>query len=174
MKKAFKIIGWTLFSLLMVVLLAFGIACYILFTPSRLTPIVNRIVGNYVTCDYEIGRVELTFFSTFPRLGVRIDGLTLVNPTEGAQNDTILHAQAVTATVNLKQLIFDNNLIISDATLENTDLNYFVAQDGSTNFDIFITEPVDSTMMEEVVDSTASFGRTQGPALKLCTSFIIN
>ena len=65
-KKAFKIFGWTLLSMLMVILLAFGIACYILFTPSRLTPIVNRIVGNYITCDYEIGRVELTFFSTSP------------------------------------------------------------------------------------------------------------
>lgn len=156
-KKAFKIFGWTLLSMLMVILLAFGIACYILFTPSRLTPIVNRIVGNYITCDYEIGRVELTFFSTFPRLGVRIDGLMVVNPVEGAQNDTVLHAQAVTATVDLKQWLFHNDLIVSEAVLENTDLNYFVAQDGTTNFDFFVTEPEDSTpIAEEEIDSTAS------------------
>lgn len=143
--------------MLAVVLLAFGIACYILFTPARLTPLVNRIVGNYITCDYEIGRVELTFFSTFPHLGVRIDGLTVVNPLEGAQSDTVLHAQAVTATFNLKELIFDNNLIVSEAVLENADLNYFVAQDGTTNFDIFVTEPEDSTQVtEEVTDTTSS------------------
>lgn len=155
MKKTLKIIGWTLFSLLMVILLAFGIACYILFTPSRLTPIVNRIVGNYVTCEYEIGRVELTFFSTFPCLGVRIDGLTLVNPVEGAQSDTVLHAQYVTAEVDIKQLLFHNNLILTDAVMEETDLNYYVAQDGSSNFDIFVTEPEDTKEVE--ADSTEEF-----------------
>ena len=151
MKRALKITAWTLFGILMTILVAFGIACYILFTPARLTPIVNRIAGNYITCPYEIGPVHLTFFSTFPRVGVRIDGLTVVNPMEGAQNDTVLSAGQVTASVNLRQLLRHNELIVPEAVLEDATVHYYIAKDGKTNLDIFASST--DTVPEE--DTTA-------------------
>lgn len=152
MKKCFKIFGWTLFSLLMVVIIAVAIACYVLITPAHLTPIVKKVVGNYVTCEYDIASVDLTVFSTFPRVEVRIDSLVLINPMEGTQNDTVLFAPTVTASLDIKQLLFDNKLLIDEAVMEDAMVNYYVAQDGTSNIDIFVSSP--DTLPEEP-DTTA-------------------
>ena len=62
MKKIFKIFGWTLFSLLVVLVLAVGIACYLIFTPARLTSITHKLADSYITCDYKIGEVDLLLY----------------------------------------------------------------------------------------------------------------
>ena len=57
MKRAFKIIGWTLLGLLLTVVLAVGLARYVIFTPERLTPIVRKAADQFITCEHEIGEV---------------------------------------------------------------------------------------------------------------------
>ena len=47
MKKALKITGWTLLSLLSVVLIVVYVAVYVVFTPERLTPIVRKYVPQF-------------------------------------------------------------------------------------------------------------------------------
>ena len=144
MKRALKIIGWTLFSLVMLVVIAVVVACYFIFTPERLTPVVRDVAGKFITCEYEIGEVELTFFSTFPRVGLRADGLLLLNPMPGAQNDTVVEAKHLTATVDVMQFLKHNNLIVHEAILDDASVNYYTALDGTTNLDVFVMSP-DST-----------------------------
>ena len=67
MKKIFKRIAITLAVLLFLLLAAIGGVVWFVFTPERLTPIVRTQAAKYITCQTEIGEVELTFFSTFPR-----------------------------------------------------------------------------------------------------------
>ncbi len=74
MKKFFKIFFISLGSLLGLVLILAGIAMWLIFTPSRLTPIVERQIPKFVDCQAEIGSVELTFFDTFPQFGIKADG----------------------------------------------------------------------------------------------------
>ena len=66
MKKALKVIAWTLLSVVLTVMVVISIACYLIFTPERLTPIVRQVAAEFITCEHEIGEVELTLFSTFP------------------------------------------------------------------------------------------------------------
>ena len=80
MKRALKILGWTLLSIVLAVVLVASIAIYVVFTPERLTPIARQAADKFITCEHEIGEVDLTFFSTFPRFGLRADGLLLINP----------------------------------------------------------------------------------------------
>ena len=80
MKRAIKILAWTLFGIILTVVAAVGIVVYVVFTPERLTPIARQAAAQYVACPHEIGEVDLTFFSTFPRFGLRADGLLLINP----------------------------------------------------------------------------------------------
>ena len=87
--KALKIIGWTLLGLVLTVVAVACIAVYVIFTPDRLTPIARQAADKFITCEHEIGEVDLTFFSTFPRFGLRADGLLLINPKAGSQNDTV-------------------------------------------------------------------------------------
>mgnify|MGYP006897802775 FL=1 len=76
MKKALKIFGITLGSIVILLALVIGLALWVVFTPERLTPIVRNVAKEYVKCDHHIGKVELTFFSTFPHFGLSLDSIT--------------------------------------------------------------------------------------------------
>ena len=80
MKKALKIFGITLGSIVILLVLLIGSALWVVLTPERLTPIVRNVAKGYVKCDHHIGKVELTFFSTFPHFGLSLDSITVVNP----------------------------------------------------------------------------------------------
>jgi hypothetical protein len=142
MKRALIITGITLGSLLLVLVAAVLIVIYVVFTPARLTPIARQAAAEYITCEHEIGEVDLTFFSTFPRFGLRADGLLLINPKAGSQNDTVVSAPRFTVTVNLMEFLNNKNLVIHEAILDDASVNFFIAPDGTTNLtDVFVTSP---------------------------------
>lgn len=142
MKRAFKIIGWTLLGLVLTVVVVACVAIYVVFTPERLTPIARQAAAKYITCEHEIGEVELTFFSTFPRFGLRADGLLLINPKAGAQNDTVVAAERLIATVDVMEFLNNKNLHVHEAILDNARVHFFIAQDGTTNLtDVFVSSP---------------------------------
>ena len=141
MKKALKIIGWTLLGIVLTVVLVAGIAMYVVFTPERLTPIARQAAAKFITCEHEIGEVDLTFFSTFPRFGLRADGLLLINPMDGAQNDTVVEAKHVVATVDVREFLTNKNLHIYEATLTGAQVNFFIAPDGKNNLAVFVSSP---------------------------------
>lgn len=148
--KALKIIGWTLFGFVLTVVAAVCIVCYVIVTPARLTPIARQAADQFITCTYEIGEVDLTFFSTFPRFGLRADGLLLINPKEGAQNDTVVAAKHFVATVDVKEFLDHNNLHVHELLLDDAQVNFFIAEDGTTNLsDVFVSTP------DTTVDTTA-------------------
>ena len=137
MKRFWKIFGITLGAIIGVVLIVVCVAVWLIFTPSRLTPIVRQVADKYITCEHSLGEVDLTFFSTFPEFGLRVDGLYLINPTEGAQSDTLLAAPEVVATVNVVEFLQHSNLVVKELSLPNAVANIYIAADGTTNFDVF-------------------------------------
>ena len=142
MKRALIITGITLGSLLFVLIAAVLIVIYIVFTPARITPIARQAAAEYITCEHEIGEVDLTFFSTFPRFGLRADGLLLINPKAGSQNDTVVSAPRFTATVDVMEFVNNKRLAIHEAILDDASVNFFIAPDGTTNLtDVFVTSP---------------------------------
>ena len=151
-KKTLKVLGWTVLGLVLAVVLAVCVTVYIVFAPEHLTPIARQAAAKYITCEHEIGEVELTFFSTFPRFGLRADKLLLVNPIEGAQNDTVVYAQHLTATVDVMEFVNHRNLHVYEAVLDGAEVHFYIAPDGRTNLsDVFVTSP--DTVQEE--DTTA-------------------
>ena len=142
MKSALKILGWTLLSIVLAVVLVASIAIYVVFTPERLTPIARQAADKFITCEHEIGEVDLTFFSTFPRFGLRADGLLLINPKAGAQNDTVVEAKHLVATVDVMEFLNNKNLHVHEAILDDATVNFYIAGDGTTNLtDVFVTSP---------------------------------
>ena len=79
MKKPVKITLISIGSLIGLVLLAAAVLVWVVLTPKRLTPIVNKAAASFVTCPTKIGSVELTFFSTFPKVSLRVDDVLLLN-----------------------------------------------------------------------------------------------
>lgn len=142
MKRALKILGWTLLSIVLAVVLVASIAIYVVFTPKRLTPIARQAADKFITCEHEIGEVDLTFFSTFPRFGLRADGLLLINPKAGAQNDTVVEAKHLVAIVDVMEFLNNKNLHVHEAILDDATVNFYIAGDGTTNLtDVFVTSP---------------------------------
>ena len=66
MKRALKIIGWTIGGLLMAVVAVACIAMYVVFTPAKLTPVAREAAGKFITCQYEIGEVDLMLIVCSP------------------------------------------------------------------------------------------------------------
>ncbi len=165
MKKALKIIGWTLLGIVLTVVLVAGIAMYVVFTPERLTPIARQAAAKFITCEHEIGEVDLTFFSTFPRFGLRADGLLLINPMQGAQNDTVVAAKHVIATVDVMEFLNHKNLHVHKAVLDGATVNFFIAPDGQNNLAVFVSSP--DTTEEDDSDFSLPFKQLRVDGLRL-------
>ncbi|MBQ3673866.1 MAG: AsmA family protein [Paludibacteraceae bacterium] len=145
MKKALKIIGWTFLGIVLTIITVACIACYLIFTPERLTPIARQAADKFLTCEHEIGEVDLTFFSTFPRFGLRADGLLIINPKAGSQNDTVVEAKHLTAIVDVKEFLSHKNLHVNELILSDAQANIYIAQDGSSNLSDIIALSPDTT-----------------------------
>ena len=138
MKKFFKVFAIVVSSLILVVIIAAVIICNIIFTSSKLTPIVRDIAGNYITCDFELDTVDLTFFSSFPDFSIHVTDLKLINDSVTLNNDTLLSVRDLYASVNVKEFLFNDNIIVNKITLSDADANIFVDSIGNANFDVFV------------------------------------
>ena len=139
MKRALIITGWSLLGLFGVIVIAFAIACYLIFTPARLTAIAHQVADKYVTCEYKLDEVELTYFSTFPYFGVSVKDACLINPMEGAPSDTLLAVPELLVSVKLMDAIH-GDIFIKRFHLRDATANIYIAADGTTNFDVFKSE----------------------------------
>ena len=159
-KKGWKITWIALGSLLGLVVVTVVVALWLVFTPSKLTKIVNGLVGNFITCDAKFGNVDLTLLSTFPDAGLKIENVVIVNPgkgpvTEGVQNDTVAKIGSLTVGIDVKAFLKENKVIVHQVVLEDATANLFIDSLGTANFDIF-PKSDDTTSSEtklpEVID----------------------
>lgn len=146
-KKGWKITWITLGSLLGLVVVTVAVALWLVFTPSKLTKIVNSLAGKFITCDAHFENVDLTLLSTFPDAGLRIDNVVIVNPMEGAPSDTLAFIGSLTVGIDAKAFIKENKVIVHQVALDDAMANLYIAKDGQSNFDIF--PPSDDTTQKE-------------------------
>ena len=139
MKRVLIITGWSLLGLFGAIIIALSIACYLIFTPARLTAIAHQVADQYVTCEYELDEVELTYFSTFPYFGVSVKDVCLINPMEGAQSDTLVAVPELLVSLKLIDAIH-GNICIKRFHLRDATANIYIAADGTTNFDVLKSE----------------------------------
>ncbi len=149
MKKALKITGITLASLLALILIVGVIVLWLVLTPERLTPIVRNQAGRFITCETHLDKVELTIFKTFPQIGLQINNLVLINPVKGTSSDTLASVNKCIAALNIRELINNNSIVVNEFYLLNGTANLFIDSLGKSNFDILKLESND--------DDTSSF-----------------
>lgn len=136
MKKTLKIIGISLASIVGLVLIVVAIACWLVLTPERATPIVRKQVPKFITCDFNIEKVDITVFKTFPDVSVEIENVALINPVKDSPSDTLAYIHNCTVSVNIKKLLFENEIIINNCKLNGGYINVFTDSQGNTNIDI--------------------------------------
>lgn len=145
MKKVFKRIGIALAIVLFLLIVTISIAIWLVFTPERLTPFVRKQIAKNITCKSELGEVELTFFSTFPRFGLKVSDFTLVNPVKGAQSDTLLRTQKLVGVVDVGAWWKRDELVLTDLQLANGVINTYIDSLGHANFDITVPDTIPVT-----------------------------
>jgi len=137
MKKALKIIGITLASIVGLAMLVVLIACWLVFTPSRLTSIVDKVADKFITCDTHIGRVNLTLFKTFPELGLDVRDVVLINPIEGAYTDTVASLNHLTLAVDAKAFLHEKAIIVKGLEITDGKAYLYTSETSASNIDIF-------------------------------------
>lgn len=141
-----KWVSITILSLLLLTIAITGIAVWIL-TPERLTPLVNRYANEYLKADFRAGRIELTFWSTFPRLTLQVDSLTVVShgldnlpdslrKNLGAEADTLLTLNRLRGSIDLATL-YIGRFNLYDVELNRPRLNIVDVDSLTNNYDIF-------------------------------------
>ena len=149
MKKALKITGITLASLVGLVLIVVGIAAALITSSGWLTKQVKKYAPEFITCQTELGKADLTLFKTFPNVGIDIENVALINPMEGSPSDTLANIDDLTVVLDLKKLLKEKEIVIRKCILEDAFVNLYTDTLGHNNFDVFKTK--------EDNDTTSSF-----------------
>jgi hypothetical protein len=150
MQKVIKWIAITFASVILLVTLVGGVAIWLVFTPAEITPIIRTQMAKYINCESQIGEVELTFFSTFPRFGLKVNRFALINHIPEVQSDTLVRADQFVGIVDLAAWWKRKELVFTELQLQTGTINAFVDSLGRTNFDIVkadtVASPADSEM----------------------------
>lgn len=147
MKRFLQILGILvgLFLLLLV-----GLNLYL--TDDRLRSWVLPPVQETLDREVTLDRISYTFFRTFPRFGLILEGFELPSSTA---EEPVARFDALTVSVKLFPLLSDR-LEITELELTRPEVTYRVYEDSTTNIDTLFPES-DETAPEPETDSASSF-----------------
>ena len=152
MKKGLKIGLISLASLILVIAIAVSVLLYSIFSPSKLAKIVNNQADRFITCDFHIDKVGLTFFKTFPKIGLDLENVVLKNPQTAAVSDTLLYMKECVAALNIRELIKNQHVEINDFSLNNGLVNLYIDEQGNGNYNVFVSDPNDTSSVNYTID----------------------
>lgn len=136
LKKALKITGISLGSLIGLVIILVLVVCWIVFSSSGLTKVAEKAIDKYSPARAEIDDVDLTLVGSYPFLGFRLNGLVVYDDMEASPYDTLAAIDALTVTVDFKTLYKERKIIINNLFISGVYANLFTAADGSSNLDV--------------------------------------
>lgn len=139
--------GWTIAGIIALILILLTIAVSYL-KPERLTPLVEKVADNYLTdADVSIGRVEISFWHTFPRFELDIRDLQVNSralhslPTDirtklPAYSDSLLSVGHLNGAINIPALLA-GKIMLYDILITSPEVNIVQATSDRSNLDIF-------------------------------------
>ena len=140
-----------LFLKILAVLLALFIiliiALNLYFTDERLKNTILPHVQSAVGSEVEVDKMSLTFFRTFPRFGLDIDGLRIPDP----DGEPVASIQELLVSVELFPLL-RNELSVSRLSITSPRVYYTVFADSTSNIDFLLNpdEEIDDTEGYEI------------------------
>jgi hypothetical protein len=142
MKKILKITG----IVLVVVLLALVILPFAF--KGKILDVAKNELNKNLNAQVDFEHLGLNFFRSFPNASVSLENFYVagINEFEG---DTLLFAENISATINLKSLWGDSGYEILKVNADKAKVHVIVREDGKANWDIAKTE-------EEQTDTTES------------------
>lgn len=155
-----KTILFTILSVVVVVFfvlpaIGFSILRWGVLPPEKLTPLVIEKTNQFIEAHLECERIELTYFETYPYLGVRLTNGRLishqaedstVHDTELAiPSDSLLSFKKAVVVFNPTDYLFGGKITIPRIILEDPRFYGYVNKEGKANWDIYTSEPDTAT-----------------------------
>lgn len=143
-KIALKVAKWIGISIASILLLMFLIP---LIFPGTIAEQVKKAANKSLAGELNFSESRLSFFTHFPSLTVSLDDLSLMG-SEPYKNDTLLRANQVAFGINLKRLIFNNEVKIDELYVSDARINVMVNEQGQANYNVYIApedQPKDTT-----------------------------
>lgn len=143
-KGILKIAGISFGSLIAVVLIVIVIVTNFVFTPARLTPVVLKTANQALNAKLDMKSVELTFFSTFPRFGLKlVDGhlvSKVLNDTAWQKTDSLLSFGKCVVVINPLDYLMERKVTLNYLGLEDASVYAFKNKAGIANWDIVASD----------------------------------
>jgi len=137
--------------------LAFFVACIVLIMlllplafNGKATGIIEKQCDKHLMADVRFSKLRLNLFRAFPDVSVTLTDLTVAG-VDTFRNDTLVKAEKIRLTVNLKSLLSDEGVTIKRVELDKPAIYAKVLADGRANWNI--TKP--DTTPEKEADTTS-------------------
>ena len=140
--KAAKISGIVIVSILLLLYLI------PLLFPGTVASEVKKIANERLNSKMDFSKSRFSFFTHFPSLTVSLDDLTLTGSAPFT-NDTLLKAEQVAFGINIKRLLFNNEVKINKLFVSKALVNVMVNQKGEANYNIYIAPKDNKNTSEE-------------------------
>lgn len=136
----------------LVLTVAAALICTVrLLRPQVLTPLLTHYADSAIDGELRLGRAELSFRPAFPMLHIQLDSLTLLSHSlDGldagqragipAYADTLVRFDRFSGGINIAKLL-RGEISLRNVELLRPGVNVVLGPDGSSNFDIYHTEP---------------------------------
>lgn len=140
-KKIKCTIKWLLITTFTLILLIAGTIAFVLnviFTPSKLTPLVTKLVNENLDAKLSLSAIDITFYTTFPNFSLIIEdgSLTSLLPKEELKNDTIVSFKRVEVVVNPIALVKDKKIEVKKVDFTEPKIFASILPNGEVNWDI--------------------------------------
>lgn len=142
-RKLIRVSAITVGALLLTGFVVVAFVINYVFTPDKLTPIVLNVANRSLDADLKVESVELTFFSTFPQFGLKVDEGFLVskvlNDSLPQKTDSLLAFKECVLTVNPLDYFLKNKISVYNLSLKNVAVYAYRNKAGKANWEIVKT-----------------------------------
>lgn len=165
-----RVVRGLLFTLivLVVILLAVITVAVSYLQPKRLTPLVEKYANEYLDADVTIGRVEISFWHTFPRFELDIDSLNVrskaldhlpadVRNQLPAGADSLLSVAGFNGAINIP-ILFAGKIKVYDVEINHPAVTLVQATDSVSNLNIFPASDDDKESSSATIIPEVSLG----------------
>lgn len=145
MKKTLKIAGIVIGAfLLLLIVLPFAFR-------GKVETLIKQEGNKMLNAQFDFSTLDISLISNFPKASLTLEDFWLKGVGE-FENDTLVKAKELTATVDVLSLFGDEGFDISTILVDRTSIRAIVLEDGRPNWDVM--KPSDE--VEETASDTTS------------------
>ena len=147
----------TVLSIVVLVCVVVGIVLNFIFTPEKLTPVVEKTANEFLNAEVHFDSIELTFFSTFPNFGLEIRNGSVVTKvfqdtarTENVYSatDSLMSFGLCRLTINPMEYLAKKDVVIKELRLEKPRIYAYINRDGIPAWDVMRAAEADTLNVE--------------------------